>query len=124
MIKQEHEMAENKDDTLDWIKKAGEEDAVTESEDISGNIVLEGRLGIAEAEEMYDVLNHVLHAHVDISIQTEGLSRVDAAGVQLLYGFVREAKKNESALTWLSVSDELRTSAECLGLHENMGFDA
>jgi len=108
-------------DSVDWIK--GSNDAV-EAETISGDIVLQGALGIAEAELMHQQLSAVLDAGVDISIATENLSRVDAAGAQLLYAFVKEAKTRSITLTWESVSDALMETVMVLGLSEGMAFKA
>jgi len=110
-----------KDDSLDWIKGTEPEPVETEA-DVSGDIVLEGVLGIAEAEAMHHSLTRVLDAHVDIVMHSENLSRVDAAGAQLLYAFVKEAKKRALNLKWASVSDPLRETATTLGLIAGMGF--
>jgi len=119
-------------DPLAWIKsdgsateQAGEKTATGASDtdaDVCGDIVLSGSLGMAEIDAMHESLVKVLHAHVDITIQSEGLSRVDAAGAQLLYGFVQGAKAQETPLTWTSVSDDLRQTASTLGLSEGMGI--
>jgi anti-anti-sigma regulatory factor len=106
-------------DSVDWIK--GSNDAA-EAETISGDIVLEGALGIAEAESMHQQLSAILDAGVDISIATENLSRVDAAGAQLLYAFVKEAKTRSLTLTWESVSDALMETVMVLGLSDGMAF--
>ncbi|MBN4073200.1 STAS domain-containing protein [Mariprofundus ferrooxydans] len=118
---------EKQNDSLDWIKQAGEKpaaDDVADVVDVSGDLVLEGSLGIAEAEMMHQTLSQILDAQVDISIQSEALSRVDAAGVQLIYAFVKEAKTRSVAVQWLSVSDVLRETAIILGLQDGMGFTA
>jgi len=111
-----------KDDSLDWIKGTEESADDSVAEPVSGDIVLEGSLGIAEAEAMHQSLSRVLDAHVDVSIHSENLSRVDAAGAQLLYAFVKEAKKRALDVTWQSVSDTLRETATTLGLSAGMGF--
>lgn len=114
-------MSDKKDNSLDWIKGAGKQ-----SEDIdkaiSGDIVLEGTLGIAEAEAMHQSLSRILDAQIDVSIQSENLSRVDAAGAQLLYAFVKEAKTRSVSLKWLSVSDALKETTITLGLSKGMDF--
>jgi len=109
--------------SLDWIK-GSDEVADASAEEISGDIVLEGALGIAEAETMHQKLSAVLDANVDISIESEDLSRVDAAGAQLLYAFVKEAKKRSVTVTWKSVSDALLETSTVLGLSESMAFEA
>ena len=92
-------------DPLAWIKNDtaepveasdGDTSEVNHAADVSGDIVLSGNLGMAEIDTMHESLLKVLHAHVDISIQAGALSRVDAAGAQLLYAFVKDAKHNKS----------------------------
>jgi len=109
-------------DSLDWIKDSDEK--ADDDVPVSGDLVLEGSLGIAEAEAMHQQLSQILNAHVDVSIQSEDLSRVDAAGVQLLYAFVKEAKSRSVPLQWASVSDALLETATVLGVHEGMGFES
>ncbi len=110
-----------KNDALDWIKGA-EKQSADADEDVSGDIILEGTLGIAEAEAMHQSLSRVLDAQIDVSIQSENLSRVDAAGAQLLYAFVKEAKNRSISLKWLSVSDALKETTITLGLSKGMDF--
>jgi len=109
-------------DSLDWIKGESAEDNAAEAE-VSGNLNLEGSLGIAEAETLYQRLLAILDAQVDVCIESETLSRVDTAGVQLLYSFVKEANVRSMKVEWKSVSDALRENAAMLGLSENMGFE-
>jgi len=108
-------------DSLDWIKGSGEK-AADDAMKVSGDVVLEGSLGIAEAETMHQTLSRVLDAHVDVSIESEDLSRVDAAGAQLIYAFVKEAQSRSIAITWKSVSDALRETATRLGFVDAMDF--
>lgn len=113
-------------DSLDWIKGTGsgaEEGETALEEFVNGDIVLEGSLGIAEAETMHQTFSSVLNADVDISIESEDLSRVDAAGVQLLYALVKEAKQRSITLKWVSISDELKEATDMLGLSQGMGFE-
>jgi len=109
-------------DSLDWIKGESAEDAAAEAE-VSGDLNLEGSLGIAEAETLYQRLLEMLDAQVDVCIESETLSRVDTAGVQLLYAFIKEAETRSVKVIWKSVSDALKETAATLGLSENMGFE-
>jgi len=109
-------------DSLDWIKQA-DDSGETAVEAVSGDIVLEGSLGIAEAEAMHQRFACILDAGVDISIDSEDLSRVDAAGAQLLYAFVKEAGSRSVSLQWKSVSDALNEVTDTLGLTAGMGFE-
>jgi len=112
------------DNSLDWIKNTALDTEAESEADVSGNIELAGALGIAEAEAMHQRLSVILDAHVDISIQSENLSRVDAAGAQLLYALVKEAERRSISLKWESVSDALREATDMLGLSAGMGFAA
>jgi len=107
-------------DALDWIKQSDDEPEAVP--DVSGDIVLTGSLGIAEAEAMHQQFSAILDAQVDISINADDLSRVDAAGVQLLYALVKEAKSHSINISWASASDALKDAATTLGLSEGMGF--
>ncbi len=112
-------------EALDWIvASTSESEDVVEKEPVSGDIVLEGSLGMVEAETMHHKLSAILQANIDVTIQSEALSRVDSAGTQLLYAFVREAGQLAISIKWVSVSDELRESAVRLGLSEGMRFDS
>jgi len=115
---------EKKNDSLDWIKQGDEKASDDVVLDVSGDLLLEGSLGIAEAEAMHQRLSQILDAHVDITIQSEDLSRVDAAGVQLMYAFVKEAKSRSITVKWASVSDALEEAATMLGLHDGLGIAA
>lgn len=116
----EIKQTKSSDDSLDWIKDTAEPDV--SAEEVSGDIVLEGALGIAEAEAMHQQLSEVLNANIDISIESEKLVRVDAAGAQLLYAFVKEAKGRSLTVTWKSVSNTLLETLTILGLSENMAL--
>ncbi|TLS66293.1 STAS domain-containing protein [Mariprofundus erugo] len=113
-------------DPIAWIISAPAGDEATPDQDqpLSGNIVLEGSLGIAEVEALHQRMTRILQANVDITISTEQLSRVDAAGAQLLYAFVREVRQRGLPLKWTSVSDALLEALNALGLNDHMGIEA
>jgi len=115
-------MIKKSDDTLDWIKGSDEAASGDAPEVVSGDVILEGSLGIAEAEAMHQHLATILDAGVDISIDSEDLSRVDAAGAQLLYAFVKESGNRSVHIQWKSVSDALKEVTDTLGLTSGMGF--
>lgn len=110
-------------DLLENMKIAEPAKDAVKSNGVSGDIVLEGKLGIADVKALHLKLSEVLLAHVDICIQAENVSRVDAAVVQLLYGFIKELKSNAIVFQWQSVSESLREAAQTLGLSEGMCFD-
>jgi len=117
-------MIKKSDDTLDWIKGSGEAASGDAPEVVSGDVILEGSLGISDAEAMHQLFVSILDAGVDISIDSEDLSRVDASGAQLLYAFVKEAGSRSIRLQWKSVSDALKEVTDTLGLTSGMGFEA
>lgn len=112
-------------DPLAWIVSAPASDEAPRDQDqpVSGNIVLEGSLGIAEVEALHQRMTAILQANVDITISTEQLGRVDAAGAQLLYAFVREVKQRSLPLQWSSVSPALLEALNALGLTAPMGIE-
>jgi len=109
-------------DSLDWIKE-GAETSDEPAVELSGDLLLEGSLGIAEAESMHQNLVALLDAQVDVCIESEDLSRVDAAGAQLLYAFIKEAETRSVKVTWKSISDALQETAATLGIIKGMGFE-
>lgn len=110
-------------DSLDWITGSDETvEGEADKEAVSGDIVLAGILSIAEAEAMHQKLSAVLDANIDISIESEDLGRVDAAGAQLLYAFMKDAKARSISVTWKSVSDALLETTTILGISEGMAF--
>jgi len=113
---------DKKNDSLDWIKQGDDKSSDDAALDVSGDLVLEGSLGIAEVESMHQSLSQILDAHVDVTIQSEDLSRVDAAGVQLIYAFVKEAKSRSISVKWASLSETLVETATMLGLHDGLGI--
>ena len=113
-------------DSLDWIKGSVESAEDTDQAgkpEVSGDIVLQGTLSIAEADSMHEQLSHVVNAHIDVSLDTEELNRVDCAGVQLIYAFISSVKQHENKVHWLAVSEALKTASETLGLANKMGYE-
>ncbi|MDQ6993806.1 MAG: STAS domain-containing protein [Mariprofundus sp.] len=112
-------------EAVEWIKAAVTVDATApEATHVSDIVVLEGSLCIADAEAMHQRLSQVLAIHSTITIQAEMLTRVDAAGLQLLYTLVKELKEHGGKVIWKSVSDELKEAAVAIGLTEAIGFSA
>jgi len=113
---------QTQEEALEWIKNGG--DKPVPVEDITGDIVLEGTLGIAETEALHRRFSAILQAQLDMSIDCKNLNRVDAAGVQLLYALMKEAKARSIGLQWVNVSDVLKEAAKLMGLAEMMGFES
>jgi len=87
-------------------------------------IQLEGNLGIAQAESLHEELNQTLASHGEMVLDAENLAQVDASIVQLVHAFIRDAEKGAVPVKWKSVPEELRQTADMMGMAEGMGFDA
>ena len=95
-------------------------DASTESEPI----VIDGEQTIKNAAALQGVLKVALERGAPVSIDAGSLQTVDTAALQLLTAFANSMRKQDAALTWVSVSDRLREPAERLGLAECLDLDA
>ena len=73
-------------------------------------------LTIANAEALHEQLEPALSAHQNVFLNAEHVSRVDTAGLQLLFAFNVELNKHELTLDWSDVPSVLRESAELIGL--------
>jgi len=87
-------------------------------------IQLEGNLGIAQAESLHEQFCHVLSNHGEVMMDAGSLAQVDGSVVQLLYAFIRDAKKSDISVKWKTVPEELRQTAGMMGMDNGMGFDA
>jgi len=87
----------------------------------TGHIIhLQGDVGIANAHALHEELNEALQQTSKITIQAKGLTHVDTAVVQLLYAFVRDAKKLDVDVQWNAVPESFLTTLSVLGLSEKM----
>lgn len=86
------------------------------------NIQLEGKLGIAQAESLHEKLNKALANHDDVVLDAESLTQVDASIVQLIHAFVRDAKREAVPVKWKGIPEELRQTADTMGMAGGMGF--
>lgn len=87
-------------------------------------IQLEGDFGIAQAESLHVKFCDALENHNKVMIDAGDLARVDASTVQLMHAFIRDAARNDIAVTWKSVPEELQQTASMMGMGKGMGFDA
>jgi len=87
-------------------------------------IQVEGNLGIAQAESLHAQFCHALANDGEVVLDAENLAQVDASIVQLLHTLIREAKKNAVSVRWKDAPEELRQTAEMMGMLNGMGFDA
>ncbi|WP_409524122.1 STAS domain-containing protein [Nitrincola sp. MINF-07-Sa-05] len=79
-------------------------------------------LGIAQAavfhSQLSDAWEHSLAVRSAIRIDISGLNQVDAAGMQLLYGFQRDASAKGIELHWSEPTPALRDAVNILGIPE------
>ena len=73
-------------------------------------------LDIAVAEDFYPRLCAALQAPGTVRLELDAVGRVDAAGVQLLWAFVRDLRSAGRNVEWAGRSTALAKGARLLGL--------
>lgn len=87
-------------------------------------LVLPEEFTIAQSAEYYQLLvNHVEEGR-DIQLDTDSVTRIDAAGVQLLYVIQRALMDAGHTLKWNSVGETFRESVALLGMCELLAMPA
>ena len=81
-------------------------------------------LDIRSVRELKQKLVEALAAQGTISVEASQVRRADAAGVQLLAAFFRDARAAERRVEWKSTSESLQQAAQLLGLSEQLQLDA
>ncbi len=81
-------------------------------------------LDIAAAQASHERLQALLAADGDIRVVLEDLRRVDTAGVQLLWAFVRDVRAAGRTVHWVGASDALVGAARLLGIDARLGAGA
>lgn len=81
-------------------------------------LVLPEEISIANISQWHSELNDLLQQASGIDIDASDLSRLDTAAVQLLTVFSNTAGDSGVNINWLSVSDNLQTTAQQLGLDQ------
>ena len=82
-------------------------------------------LTIAHVNNLHEQMESLINQqdHDAISVQADAVSRIDTAGVQLLFAFSKSAKEHSISLTWKSPSETLVGAAKTLGLDTSIGFN-
>ncbi|MBL1353120.1 MAG: STAS domain-containing protein [Zetaproteobacteria bacterium] len=98
------------------------ENAIALAEQAATGILirLEGDVGIASVNILHEQLREALQQTSKVTIEGKDLAHVDTAVVQVLYAFVREAKKSEVEVQWQSVPESFLKTVAVLGLSEKM----
>lgn len=74
-------------------------------------------LGIAQVAELHARLVMAHNEAGKLRIDISGLQRVDAAAMQLLYGFQRDAMLEGDCVSWTKPSESFREAASRLGMN-------
>ncbi|MDQ6959236.1 MAG: STAS domain-containing protein [Mariprofundaceae bacterium] len=86
-------------------------------------IQLKGNLGIAQAESLHEQFCHALANHGEVMMDAGELAQVDASTVQLFRAFIRDAKEGAIPVKWKAVPEELRQTADMMGMVNGISFD-
>lgn len=79
-------------------------------------------LTIATAELLHQQLEPIVEKHQNVTLNAEHVSRVDTAGLQLLYAFINEQHQHQLEVEWQSVPAPLSDGATLLGLSEALSL--
>ncbi len=80
-------------------------------------------LSIADVGDVYAKLLTPLAENKSVKIDCSQIERIDAAGIQMLYAFSKEAAAHGHPLNWEQPSEAFVRSARLLGLAELMNID-
>lgn len=94
-------------------------DEVMESRQIRCGTVFD----ISLAGQKYAELAEVLKEPGAVQLSARELQKIDAAGLQLLVAFFREAEKLQKDVSWLDTSEVLVDAARLLGLDTQLQID-
>lgn len=81
-------------------------------------------LGISGVGDLYAEILMEMSEGYEISFDVSKIERIDAAALQMLYAYSKEAAKNGHALEWQDPSEAFIRSAELLGLTELMNLSS
>jgi phospholipid transport system transporter-binding protein len=88
----------------------------------SGPLHLDGDLSISNVEALKRQLDAALSDGAPVLLDGAGIDRIDAAALQLLAAFTREAAHRDLRVSWQSASPRLVAAARAIGLHEAVGL--
>ena len=80
-------------------------------------------LSIADVGDLYADLLVSLAEGKTVQFNASKLERIDAAALQILYAYSKEAASNGSPLIWEQPSEAFHRSAELLGLAQLMNIN-
>lgn len=86
------------------------------AEAAKNSIQLPSHLTIRHIEQVYRQCEDALKGTANLRVDASEVSKVDTAGLQLLVVLKTEMDLQHSAIEWISITDELRNSAQFMGL--------
>lgn len=89
----------------------------------SNSIVLPENLSIAESVQYYQILIDRIEEGGDIELDADSLTRIDAAGIQVLFVIQRALSEAGNTLRWRAVSRQLTQSVALLGMTECLALE-
>jgi anti-anti-sigma factor len=110
--------------------------------DIGRNVVVEGKttkrrqaartravplpahIDIANVGELKQLLTNALAAETPLVLDASAVEQVDAAGMQLLLAFCRNAQTHGRSTGWKTISPRLHDAARLLGMADALGLSA
>jgi len=80
-------------------------------------------LGIADVGDLYATLLTELAEGNTVRLDVSEIERIDAAALQMIYAYSKEAIRQGEALSWISPSQAFLRSVNLLGLAERMNIE-
>ncbi len=81
-------------------------------------------LGISDVGDMHTRILMELSEGYEIQFNVSQIERIDAAALQMIYAFSKEADTNGVPLVWDKPSEAFVRSATLLGLADKMNLDS
>mgnify|MGYP000379595428 CR=1 FL=1 len=80
-------------------------------------------IGVADVGDLYAKLLTELAEGNAVSFDVSEIERIDAAALQMVYAYSKEASKQGQQLTWITPSDAFMRGATLLGLAERLNIE-
>lgn len=123
--KESSKSLETDDPGYGFFTDPAEKQVVDASSDSQQNsISLGGELTIRTVTTIRELIEQSLVAGLDIKLSAKSLSKIDTAGLQLLFSLDRTLKKQSHELFWVSPSPVINEAATALGLPELIADEA
>ncbi|MDF4023999.1 STAS domain-containing protein [Luteibacter sp. PPL201] len=84
----------------------------------TGALALDADLRIGAAPTLRDALLSALSAGKPVALDGSAVNQIDAAGLQVLAAFSRDARAAGLTVSWSGASDSLHRGVAVLGLNE------